>query len=47
MFGHTPLYTFRSSLMIFGAIFLHEVMSVREMAGAAIIFAATILGQRE
>ena len=33
--------------MIFGAIFLHEVMSVREMAGAAIIFAATILGQRE
>ncbi len=33
--------------MIFGAIFLHEIMSVREMAGAAIIFAATILGQRE
>ena len=33
--------------MIFGAIFLHELMSVREIAGAAIIFAATILGQRE
>jgi len=33
--------------MIFGVIFLHEIMSVREMAGAAIIFAATILGQRE
>jgi len=33
--------------MIFGAIFLHEMMSVREMAGAAIIFGATILGQRE
>ena len=33
--------------MIFGAIFLHEVMSVREIAGAAIIFAATIIGQRE
>ena len=33
--------------MIFGAIFLHEIMSVREIAGAAIIFAATILGQRE
>lgn len=33
--------------MIFGAIFLHEMMSMREIAGAAIIFAATILGQRE
>lgn len=33
--------------MIFGWLFLHEVMSMREMAGAAIIFAATILGQRE
>lgn len=33
--------------MIFGAIFLHEIMSAREVAGAAIIFAATILGQRE
>ena len=33
--------------MIFGAIFLNEMMSVREIAGAAIIFAATILGQRE
>ena len=33
--------------MIFGAIFLHELMSAREIAGAAIIFAATILGQRE
>ena len=33
--------------MIFGALFLHEMMSVREMAGAAIIFAATILGQKE
>ena len=33
--------------MIFGAIFLHEMMSMRELAGAAIIFAATILGQRE
>lgn len=33
--------------MIFGAIFLHEIMSVREIAGAAIIFGATILGQRE
>lgn len=33
--------------MIFGAIFLNEMMSMREMAGAAIIFAATILGQRE
>ncbi len=33
--------------MIFGAIFLHELMSMREIAGAAIIFAATILGQRK
>jgi drug/metabolite transporter (DMT)-like permease len=33
--------------MIFGAIFLREIMSVREIAGAAIIFAATIIGQRE
>ena len=33
--------------MIFGVSFLHEIMSVREMAGAAIIIAATILGQRE
>ena len=33
--------------MIFGAFFLHEMMSMREIAGAAIIFAATILGQRE
>ena len=33
--------------MIFGAIFLDEMMSMREIAGAAIIFAATILGQRE
>ena len=33
--------------MIFGALFLHEIMSAREVAGAAIIFAATILGQRE
>ncbi|MBQ3429441.1 MAG: DMT family transporter [Mogibacterium sp.] len=33
--------------MIFGAIFLREMMSMREIAGAAIIFAATILGQIE
>ena len=33
--------------MIFGALFLHEIMSLREVVGAAIIFAATILGQRE
>ena len=32
---------------IFGALFLHEILSMREIAGAAIIFAATILGQRE
>ncbi len=33
--------------MIFGAIFLGESMSAREMAGAAIIFAAIIFGQTE
>ena len=33
--------------MIFGALFLHELMSLREIAGAAIIFTATILGQRD
>ncbi len=33
--------------MIFGAIFLREVMSAREIAGAAIIFAATMIGQIE
>lgn len=33
--------------MIFGALILHEMMSVREIAGAAIIFAATIIGQIE
>lgn len=33
--------------MICGALFLHEMMSAREIAGAAIIFAATLLGQRE
>ncbi len=33
--------------VIFGALFLHEIMSAREIAGAAIIFAATIMGQRE
>ena len=32
---------------IFGALILHELMSAREIAGAAIIFAATIIGQRE
>ena len=32
---------------IFGALFLHEILTLRELAGAAIIFAATILGQRE
>lgn len=32
---------------IFGALFLHEMMSIREIAGAAIILAATIIGQRE
>lgn len=33
--------------MIFGALFLREMMSAREIAGAAIIFAATLIGQRE
>jgi len=32
---------------IFGALFLREMMSLREIAGAAIIFTATIIGQRE
>ena len=32
---------------IFGALVLHEILSAREIAGAAIIFAATMLGQRE
>ena len=32
---------------IFGALFLREMMSFREITGAAIILAATILGQRE
>ena len=32
---------------IFGAIVLHEMMSAREIAGAAIIFAETIIGQIE
>ena len=32
---------------IFGALFLKEMMSFREIAGAAIILAATILGQKE
>lgn len=32
---------------IFGAIFLKEVMSTREIAGCVIILIATILGQRE
>lgn len=32
---------------IFGAIFLREMMSFREIAGAAIILTATIIGQRE
>lgn len=32
---------------IFGALLLGEMMSVRELAGSAIIFAATIIGQRE
>lgn len=32
---------------IFGTLFLHEIMSFREIAGAAIILAATVLGQRE
>lgn len=32
---------------IFGALFLKEMMSFREIAGAAIILAATVIGQRE
>lgn len=32
---------------VFGALFLGEMMSAREMTGAAIILAATIMGQRE
>ena len=32
---------------VFGAIFLGEMMSAREMAGAAIILAAIVIGQRE
>ena len=32
---------------IFGALFLREMMSLREIAGAAVILAATIIGQRE
>ena len=32
---------------VFGAVFLGEMMSAREIAGAAIILAATIMGQRE
>lgn len=32
---------------VFGAVFLGEMMSAREMAGAAIILAATVIGQRE
>ncbi len=32
---------------IFGALFLREMMSFREIAGAAIILTATIIGQRE
>jgi drug/metabolite transporter (DMT)-like permease len=30
---------------IFGALFLREIMSVRELLGAAIIFAAVIISQ--
>lgn len=33
--------------LIFGMLILHEMMSVREIIGAAIIFTATILGQKE
>ncbi len=33
--------------LIFGMLILHEMMSVREIIGAAIIFAATLLGQKE
>ena len=32
---------------VFGAVFLGEMMSAREMAGAAIILIATVMGQRE
>lgn len=32
---------------IFGALFLKEMMSARELIGSAIIFVATILGQKE
>jgi drug/metabolite transporter (DMT)-like permease len=32
---------------VFGAIFLREMMSVRELAGCAIILVATIAGQKE
>lgn len=32
---------------IFGALFLKELMTLREIAGAGIILAATIIGQRE
>lgn len=32
---------------IFGALFLHEMMSFREIAGAAIILSATVIGQKE
>ena len=32
---------------VFGALFLREMMSARELAGSAIILAATILGQKE
>ena len=32
---------------LFGAIFLREMMTLREIAGAAVILAATIAGQRE
>ena len=32
---------------VFGALFLHEMMSFREIAGSAIILSATIIGQRE
>lgn len=32
---------------VFGALFLGEMMSVREMTGAAIILAATVMGQRK
>ena len=32
---------------VFGAVFLGEMMSAREIAGAAIILAATVIGQRD